>query len=362
VVPEARLFFREITKGLNVTILSGCVDAAIDHARRGWPVVILHGLTTDGCTCQKRDNCNSPGKHPRQRAWHENATTDEAEIRRLWKKWPNSNVGILLGPQSQIVDVEFDDAEGEKTAERLLKGTKTPTFKSGRGVHRLFRFREGLNSRTAVVHVQGLEVRLGVNGKGTSSILPTSVHASGTEYEWLPDLSPDETIKNFRQVETLLIGHFGVDRDMRSITEGDADAWRQELANRYASATLNKHIKRARQLFKAARRSKVVDVNPFTDVVGGNEVNDDRKHFIEHQTIESVIEMCPDVQWRSILALARYGGLRCPSEVLGLKWGHIDWEKGRFKVTSPKTKSQGPVLHRPTACRQQRSLPGVNAQ
>src|SRR5262249_30854877 len=33
----------------------------------------------------------------------------------------------------------------------------------------------------------------------------------------------------------------------------------------------------------------------------------------------------------------RYGGLRCPSEVLALRWGDIDWERSRFTVRSRKT-------------------------
>ena len=41
--------------------------------------------------------------------------------------------------------------------------------------------------------------------------------------------------------------------------------------------------------------------------------------------------------WRTIIALTRYGGLRCPSEVLSLQWCHIDWEKNRITVISPKT-------------------------
>ena len=38
-----------------------------------------------------------------------------------------------------------------------------------------------------------------------------------------------------------------------------------------------------------------------------------------------------------IVALSRYGGLRCPSEVLSLRWQDIDWEHGRITVSSPKT-------------------------
>ena len=41
--------------------------------------------------------------------------------------------------------------------------------------------------------------------------------------------------------------------------------------------------------------------------------------------------------WRAIVGLSRYGGLRCPSEVLSQRWQDIDWETGKIRVTSPKT-------------------------
>ena len=37
------------------------------------------------------------------------------------------------------------------------------------------------------------------------------------------------------------------------------------------------------------------------------------------------------------MALVRYGGLRCPSEVLHLRWEWVDLAEGRFTVFSPKT-------------------------
>jgi integrase len=33
----------------------------------------------------------------------------------------------------------------------------------------------------------------------------------------------------------------------------------------------------------------------------------------------------------------RYAGLRCPSDVVGLTWGDVNWERGRLTVRSPKT-------------------------
>jgi len=37
------------------------------------------------------------------------------------------------------------------------------------------------------------------------------------------------------------------------------------------------------------------------------------------------------------IALARMGGLRCPSEGLRLKWSDVHWDMGQFFVRSPKT-------------------------
>jgi integrase len=38
-----------------------------------------------------------------------------------------------------------------------------------------------------------------------------------------------------------------------------------------------------------------------------------------------------------LLALARYGGLRCPSETLTLEWDDLDWDRQRMRVRSPKS-------------------------
>ena|GEM_PF-5841623 len=46
-------------------------------------------------------------------------------------------------------------------------------------------------------------------------------------------------------------------------------------------------------------------------------------------------------QERLVVALARFGGLRCPSEVALLRWSDILWDEKRFVVTSPKTARYG---------------------
>ena len=50
-----------------------------------------------------------------------------------------------------------------------------------------------------------------------------------------------------------------------------------------------------------------------------------------------VPDACPDDRWRLIFSLARWGGLRVPSELTPLTWGDVDWDAGKLRVTSPKT-------------------------
>jgi integrase len=65
--------------------------------------------------------------------------------------------------------------------------------------------------------------------------------------------------------------------------------------------------------------------------------NPERKFFVTAEAARSVLDACPDAEWRLIFALCRFGGLRCPSEVLALRCGDVDWERSRFIVRSCKT-------------------------
>jgi len=74
--------------------------------------------------------------------------------------------------------------------------------------------------------------------------------------------------------------------------------------------------------------------------------------------IEKLLEACPDTEWRLIIALARCGGLRIPSEALALTWAGIDWAHGRFRVRSPKTEHHEGRVDRQLRARGCQALPG----
>jgi hypothetical protein len=168
--------------------------AAASYAAMGWRCLRINGLRADGktCTCLYGTACGTPGKHPVDSRWQTVATTDEAKLAEWFDGTANLNVGVALGRESGIVDIEWDDEAGKETAEKFgLHLIETPTYISHRSEHRIFRFDDRLPEQ-AVIKVGGLEVRIGGGGKGAQSVFPPSIHASGVRYRWKYGFSPDE--------------------------------------------------------------------------------------------------------------------------------------------------------------------------
>jgi len=146
------------------------------------------------------------------------------------------------------------------------------------------------------------------------------------------------TVATYEQARQSLIGYFGKDRLLRTIGTLDAEKWRQQAkASGLAEPTIAKRVKVARQAFKKGMKWKMVSENPFAEVRVGSMKNKSRQYFITPEEAKAVLAACPNAEWRLIFALGRYGGLRCPSEHLALKWADVDWENGRLRVPSSKT-------------------------
>jgi integrase len=136
-----------------------------------------------------------------------------------------------------------------------------------------------------------------------------------------------------------LIEFFGADKLLREISPGDADEWRLWLINDQGLSdnTVRRRCGIAKQFFKAAVRKQLISSNPFIDLVAATGGNAQREYFVSLADAESVLAACPDVEWRLIFALSRFGGLRCPSEHLRLRWCDVDWANNRLTIHSPKT-------------------------
>lgn len=166
------------------------------------------------------------------------------------------------------------------------------------------------------------------------------------------------TIKSYKQTLDSLVEFFGADVPVDSITADGADRWRVWIVtekkgsgrrkkkriatdNRLAKATIAKRVSLAKQLFRAAIRWGMLAQSPFEGLRPGSQANPARAHYVPLRVIRDVLGSCPSIEWKLLVALARLGGLRCPSEVGALTWDHINWEKGRLMVLAPKTEHHG---------------------
>ena len=146
------------------------------------------------------------------------------------------------------------------------------------------------------------------------------------------------TVRAWRQTAKRLIAHFGADKPLAEITRGDAASWRLSLvAENMAEASVRKHCGFAKHFFARAVDHELIAVNPFDKLVSASVGNPTRQYFVTREAIAQVIEAAPDAQWRLIIALSRYGGLRCPSEHWALTWADVNWADNRMTVRSPKT-------------------------
>jgi integrase len=144
------------------------------------------------------------------------------------------------------------------------------------------------------------------------------------------------------QVVRNLKEHFGATRDPGTITPGNADDFRRWLVTQgLASTTVHKRLQHVRAYFRAMLRHKLIAENPFAEVRAPATGIAARQRFVTREETARVLEASPNHHWRTIVTLARYGGLRCPSEVLSLRWQDVDWAAGRIIVQSPKGECHG---------------------
>lgn len=130
-------------------------------------------------------------KRPLGAAWQHRATDNPADVA-AWLA-ARSNVGLLLGPSSGVVDVEYDNPAGlEQLAAYGVLDIRTPTWRSARGEHRLFRW-EPWMPETAAIKAGDIEIRIG--SRAAQSVLPPSRHPTGQPYEWI--VGPDAQIAGF---------------------------------------------------------------------------------------------------------------------------------------------------------------------
>jgi len=154
-----------------------------------------------------------------------------------------------------------------------------------------------------------------------------------------PDVKP--ITKGKWQNAANKMSEFFKDQPFDEITIQQAKGYRVYLKSTLGleENTVRRLIGLARQFFNDAIDAEIITKNPFKgkDQPVTIRANKSRFFFVALDMSLKVLEECPDAQWRLIFGLARWGGLRCPSEILRLKWQDVDFEHNQFTVHASKT-------------------------
>jgi integrase len=128
------------------------------------------------------------------------------------------------------------------------------------------------------------------------------------------------------------------DTPIDQITPADADRAYQVFKAQLAQSTANKHISIVRSIFNFACEREYIAKNPFRHIRGLQAIGDSkRRQYIPTKQVRQLLEKIPDPELQLVIVLARWCGLRIPSEIQELRWRDILWKKNRIIVRSPKT-------------------------
>ncbi len=151
----------------------------------------------------------------------------------------------------------------------------------------------------------------------------------------------DSTKSIRRYWQSTLAQYFG-EKKVDQVDSLDGDGLRDFLLERdLEGATVGRMLRFARQIFTMAVREKWITVSPLESLAHNfREGQGKQREYIEAEKVKVWMDSAP-APWRTLVALARFGGLRAPSEALGLRWADVDLPNRKMTVTSPKTEAQG---------------------
>lgn len=189
-----------------------------------------------------------------------------------------------------------------------------------------------------------LHAKLAKHGLCQPRVAPEPVAAAVTlsgliaKYQQRPKWSTiaEGTRVNHRYSFKHLMAHFGADRDASTITEVDAEDAIAAFEQKFAEATAARIAGAGSMIMRFGVRSRLIPVNPFEGTKRGSFITP-HKAYVDAKTCLDIIEGCPDLETKLVVALARFAGLRTPSEARVMLWRDVDWLGRRFRVDSPKT-------------------------
>jgi hypothetical protein len=169
----------------HTTPVNPSFQAALDYLDRRWSVLPLLPPNAKDARAGKRPLCE----------WkrYQAQLPREEEIKDWWKRWPDANVGVVLGHVSALVGIDIDGPEGEAKLQELSQGDLPPTleFTTGKGRRLLYRLPPELPARIRPFKANDREA-VRILAEGAQTVMPPSKHPSGREYAWADGRGPGQ--------------------------------------------------------------------------------------------------------------------------------------------------------------------------
>lgn len=152
-----------------------------------------------------------------------------------------------------------------------------------------------------------------------------------------PDLG-SKSQTNMKHVKDRLLAHLDANLPVASVTTTQFRGWIAQLRkDGYATATISNSVKHAKSFCSFVRKQGWRTDHPLEDVKAGKESNPAKARFVPLADVAKLMDVLPDHEWRLLVGLSRYAGLRVPGEALRLTWDDVLWGENKLRVFAPKT-------------------------
>ena len=146
-----------------------------------------------------------------------------------------------------------------------------------------------------------------------------------------------QSLNVYRLCQKIFFETFSPNEPLEKMTADRLLEWKSTMFTQYATATVAGTVRVAKMVFEWAVDQDWLAKNPMKNIPIGSTINRDNDRIISMEEYAKLLAACRNQEWRTIIAFARIGGLRCPSELQRLRWSDVHWAENRFLVRSPKT-------------------------
>lgn len=190
-------------------------------------------------------------------------------------------------------------------------------------------------ARAAGPRIQNQLASWGLMELGSCTNLPRTLGDYADHYK-LQVAGAASTQKRWANVVKKLKDQLAPQTSLSAVSRGDAERISKAIRAAHADSHAGKLLGDFKQLFQSAVNDRLIAENPFEMIDTSGKHDKSRECYVDKATIDALLEHS-DSYFRCLIVLARYGGMRVPSEPLSLEWNHVDLPAGKMQIKSPKT-------------------------